>query len=224
MIEVGLVSKAVADAVSPITRDPCYVKNIAKMKPEPHPEHKNHFRLFELTQSDWEFLATLGMPLNVAIEQKDWPKYKAAFDESPNRPDWELSCGFHGGYIESRSNNSRVAVKHLRAIEGEAKQGKINLYDQDYAPTTKVTYGTLIHRDDAEAYLKRFGLGLDALKQPESIEPSTEETINEQIYRMRVKENKSLHVIAFELKGKAGEAANVGDRFRRFYLKKHGVK
>lgn len=188
MIEAGVLAKAIANHITPIKKG-CHVKNIRKATREHPPEHPNNWRHEDLSLADSEMLAEIwrinDLPFNCPIEQADWPKYITAFDNAPNRPDWVLTCGFNDWYIITRKESTDAAIEHQKAIEAASARGELRLFKPNLAPTDKVKPGTLIHRDDAEAYLKMLGLSLDTIEQPPAVTETDkqEETRDAEIFR-----------------------------------------
>jgi hypothetical protein len=101
------------------------------------------------------------------------------------------------GDHDARRANGEAAIQHMRAIEAACSKGDLRLFTPNLVPTSKVEYGTLIRRDDAQSYLESIGLPQNLLDRV-AHEQQPEETLNEQIYRLK-NAGKHYHQIVHEL-------------------------
>lgn len=170
----------IADHLHPIPPKKVWVTKLLKKSPHKTPSGPSTF-IQEL--SDDEVVDVASIWQNAGLEplypsQQDWPKYKAAFEASPGRPDWELDCHMECESAYPKSRNGAAWHKHKKSIQAQAKNGSLVVRDDDLVPTTEVNWSSLISLEDARGYLGSIGLeaAIDlTMNTPDQIDRTVDE-------------------------------------------------
>ncbi|OIQ83767.1 hypothetical protein GALL_344290 [mine drainage metagenome] len=133
-------------------------KKIAEAEP-------GHYRIEELSDADVQYLRAtwkgIDIPDALNMTREQWALCKAAFQSAPDRPVWDLVAGFRDYASEARSEQFRIANKHVHAMNALIGSGSMRAYDADLAPVQKVDgWGSQIPVDDAREYLANLGIEL----------------------------------------------------------------
>ncbi len=133
-------------------------KKIAEAEPD-------HYRIEELSDADVQYLRAtwigIDIPDALNMTREQWAQCKAAFQSAPDRPVWDLVAGFRDYASEARSEQLRIANKHVHAMNALIGSGSMRAYDADLAPIQKVDgWGSKVPADDARVYLAALGIEL----------------------------------------------------------------
>lgn len=146
----------------PTPDTPPLLVSLQKKVPEAEP---GHFRIEELSDADLLYLRAvwkdIDIPSALNMTREQWALCKTAFHSVPDRPAWELVAGFRDYANEARSEQFRVANKHVQAMNALINSGALRAYDAELAPLQKVDgWGAQLRVEDARAYLAELGIEL----------------------------------------------------------------
>jgi hypothetical protein len=161
-IAAGELGRRIGALLCPLLDTPPLLVSLQKKIPEAEPKN---FRIEELTDADLLYLRAAWKGINVPdalnMTPEQWAQCKAAFQAAPDRPAWELVAGFRDYANEAKSEQYRIANKHIQAINALILSGRMRAYDADLVPVQKVDgWKTQILVDEARAYLEPLGFDL----------------------------------------------------------------
>ena len=167
------LGRRIGELLHPTPDGPPLLATLQKKVAEAEPKH---FRIEELSDDDLLYLRAvwkgIDIPDALNMTREQWAQCKAAFQAAPDRPTWELVAVFRDYANEARSEQFRIANKHVQTINGQIRMGKMRAYDADLTPVQKVDgWTSQVSVEDARAYLAHLGIELRASASPAAPEP-----------------------------------------------------
>jgi len=164
--------------------------------------------------------ANLDIPKGWNMTQGQFALCRKAFEEAPDRPEWELGPQFRDYRNEAKAERIKIALLHRKRINAAIQGGSLRALTQDRDIAHKLESGALIHVDEARAHLRPIGF---ELREKQIIEQVATISTEKPLQRHRSQEDGILRVISrlgYEPKklprakaGKAGVKAEVRKEF-----------
>ncbi|OIQ92126.1 hypothetical protein GALL_259630 [mine drainage metagenome] len=156
------LGRRIGELLHPTPDTPPLLVSLQKKVPEAEP---GHFLIEELSDADLLYLRAvwkdIDIPNALNMTREQWALCKTAFHSAPDRPAWELVAGFRDYANEARSEQFRIANKHVQAMNALISSGALRAYDAELAPVQKVDgWGAQLRVEDARAYLAELGIEL----------------------------------------------------------------
>lgn len=156
------LGRRIGALLHPTPDTPPLLVSLQKKIPEGGPMQ---FRIEELSDADLLYLRAIwkdiGIPDALNMSRQQWAQCKAALQAAPDRPAWDLAAGFRDYAQEARSEQFRIANKHVQTMNALISSGALRAYDAELAPVQKVDgWGAQLRVEDARAYLAELGIEL----------------------------------------------------------------
>ncbi|MDE2254175.1 MAG: hypothetical protein KGL42_07930 [Betaproteobacteria bacterium] len=156
------LGRRIGALLHPTPNPPPLLVSLRKKITEAEPKH---FRIEELSDADLLYLRAvwkkIDIPEALNMTREQWAQCKAAFQAAPDRPAWDLVAEFRDYVSEARSEQFRIANKHVQAMNALISSGALRAYDAELAPVQKVDgWGAQLRVEDARAYLAELGIEL----------------------------------------------------------------
>lgn len=162
------LGRRIGALLHPTPDTPPLLVSLQKKIPRTEP---THFRVEELSDADLLYLRAVWKEIDIPdalnMSREQWAQCKAAFQAAPDRPAWDLAAGFRDYVQEARSEQFRIANKHVQAMNALISSGALRAYDAELAPVQKVDgWGAQLRVEDARAYLAELGIELRESMEP----------------------------------------------------------
>lgn len=198
------LSRRIGALLCPPLNTPPLLVSLQKKIPQAEPKN---FRIEELTDADLLYLRAVWKGSNIPdalnMTPEHWAQCKAAFQAAPDRPEWELVAGFRDYANEAKSEQYRIANKHIQALNALILSGRMRAYDADLVPVQRVDgRQTQILVNEAGAYLEPLGFEL-----VESAPAAEAATPAEQWTQASLERKRELAAEAMKLHGTQEKAA-----------------
>ena len=147
------ILKLIADKIKPIPDVPLRLSDLGKRTLQ-----QDRGTLSQtLSDSDHDLLDVIfvGLPkLSRNITKAEWPAYQEAFDNAPNRPEWDLTTSFTDPNKEFHESAWKEArCEYYKTMQTALEKERIRVWTKSGTPESTIKWDSQILVNDARAYL-----------------------------------------------------------------------
>lgn len=116
---------------------------------------------YKLTDDDRRLMEELlpDLPaLHYPMSESDVATFMSAYVKLPNRPTWEPNLVTAATIAKRQAEQDTVMRHHQKALQDELAHGRLVAVDANHVPVARLAVGAFIPRDQAIAYLDRYGI------------------------------------------------------------------